>query len=105
MRDSAGCCASIRAPRCQLPPDSELKSTGRGTQQLPVDRPDEFVCPTGMTSFSNRTGKQDSIVPSGTVTYNVFTNGTCTNPAASSSVQTVSVTGTVPNSSTQSNLA
>ncbi len=54
MRDSAGCSASIRAPRCQLPPESELKSTGSGTQQLPVDRPDESVCPTGdvVHSFS-----------------------------------------------------
>jgi hypothetical protein len=62
---------------------------------------------TGASAFdtSSLSGKQDSIVPSGTVTYNFFTNGTCTNPAASSSVQTVSVSGTVPNSNTQSNLA
>jgi hypothetical protein len=62
---------------------------------------------TGASAYdtSNLSGKQDSIVPSGTVTYSFFTNGSCTNPAASSSVQTVSVTGTVPNSSTQSSLA
>ncbi len=47
MRDSADCYASIRARRCQLPPDSKLKSIGSGAQELRIDRPpDEFVCPT-----------------------------------------------------------
>jgi len=37
MRDSADCCATIRARRCQLPPDSKLKSSDSGAQELRID--------------------------------------------------------------------
>src|SRR5262249_1235465 len=46
-----------------------------------------------------------SLIPTGTVTYSFFTNGTCASPATSTQDVTLNANGTVPNSSSTPPLA
>ncbi|MGH9170143.1 MAG: hypothetical protein ACRD0Z_04645, partial [Acidimicrobiales bacterium] len=58
---------------------------------------------TGASAYDTSvvSGEQGGIVPSGTVTYSYFGNGTCAGTAASSSTVTLTASGAVPDSSTQ----
>jgi len=54
---------------------------------------------TGASAYDTATLPQASPPPTGTVTYNFFTNGTCTNPVATTSTVTLS-NGAAPDSAT-----
>ncbi|MGH9169774.1 MAG: hypothetical protein ACRD0Z_02715, partial [Acidimicrobiales bacterium] len=58
---------------------------------------------TGASAYDTSavSGEQGSIVPSGTVTYSYFDNGTCAGTAAETGIVTLTTTGTVPDSSTE----
>ncbi len=58
---------------------------------------------TGSSAYDTATvtGLQGGPTPTGTVTYEYFTNGTCGGTAAASDIETLNPDGSVPNSSTE----
>src|SRR5215467_4498769 len=59
--------------------------------------------PTGSSAYDTSTvsGKQDGVVPTGTVTYAFFTNGSCSGSGTGAGTVTLDASGNVPKSNTE----